>query len=438
MHAKTATSSRHAHLPAPAAGPAITPGAGTMRRVLVVDDSRVQRKILASLLGQWGYEVTEAASAEAALDLCRSKLPDLILSDWMMPGKSGLDLCEAIRALAGDSYPYFILLTSRGDKADIAHGLGRGADDFLTKPVNAAELRARLTAGERILAMHGVVTERNRQLNATLGQLETIQRDLDRDLQEARRLQQSLVPRRFHEFDGATVSLLLRPAGHIGGDLVGVFPAGTGRIGFFGIDVAGHGIASALMTARLAGYFSGESPDRNLALARDPGGAPAMRPPDQLCEMLNRMLVDDVETGQYFTLLVGELDLASGRVRMVQAGHPPPLVQRRTGATEFVGNGGLPIGLVEGARYRSIELVLGVGDRLLVHSDGITECPGLAGATLDDDGLAVIAARNAMLRGPAFLEAMVWDLTDHAGGPDFADDVSAVLIERSNPAPGKV
>jgi sigma-B regulation protein RsbU (phosphoserine phosphatase) len=409
-----------------------------LRRVLVVDDSGVQRKILASLLGRWGYEVTEAASAEAALEACRAAPPDLILSDWMMPGKSGLDLCEAIRALGGDSYPYFILLTSRGDKADIAHGLGRGADDFLTKPVNAAELRARLAAGERILAMHGVVTERNRQLNATLGQLESIQRDLDRDLQEARRLQQSLVPQRFHDFGGTSVSLLLRPSGHIGGDLVGVFPAGRGRVGFFGIDVAGHGIASALMTARLAGYFSGDSPDRNLALAKGPGGVPVMRPPHQLCEMLNQMLVDDVETGQYFTLLVGELDLVTGALCMTQAGHPPPLVQRRGGATEFVGEGGLPIGLVDGAQYRSIELALGAGDRHLVHSDGITECPGLAGGTLDDAGLAAIAERNTALRGPEFLEAMVWDLSDHAGGPDFADDISAVLIERSDHAPDEV
>jgi sigma-B regulation protein RsbU (phosphoserine phosphatase) len=417
-----------------AANPIASP-ATPFRRVLVVDDSRVQRKILSSLLGRWGYAVAEAPSAEVALDRCRADLPDLILSDWMMPGMSGLDLCGAVRALAGDRYPYIILLTSRAEKADIAQGLGRGADDFLTKPVDAGELRARMIAGERILAMHGVVTERNRTLHAALSQLEAIQRALDRDLEEARRLQQSLVPRRFHDHGTTTVSLLLEPSGHIGGDLVGVFPAGPDRIGFYGIDVAGHGIASALMTARLAGHFAGDTPDRNLALTTASDGAIVMRPPDEVCAILNRMAVAGFETGQYFTLLVGAHDLRSGHVRFAQAGHPPPLLQRADGGIDFLGDGGLPVGLVADASYTTLDLTLRPGDRLLVHSDGITECPGRDGAALDDQGLAAIAARNRTLRGPAFLDAVVRDLSGHAGGPDFADDVSAVLIERSaNPS----
>lgn len=417
------------------AADSIAPTPTAFRRVLVVDDSRVQRKILSALLGRWGYAVAEAPSADVALDLCRADLPDLILSDWMMPGMSGLDLCGAVRALAGERYPYIILLTSRAEKADIAQGLGRGADDFLTKPVDAGELRARMVAGERILEMHGVVTERNRTLHAALSQLEAIQRALDRDLEEARRLQQSLVPRRVHDYGRTTVSMLLEPSGLIGGDLVGVFNAGPDRIGFYGIDVAGHGIASALMTARLAGHFAGDTPDRNIALTSAPDGAITMRPPDEVCTILNRMAIAGFETGQYFTLLIGEHDLATGHVRFAQAGHPRPLLQRADGSITFLGEGGLPIGLVAEATYATIESSLGAGDRLLVHSDGITECPGGHGPFLDDSGLAAIAARNHALRGPAFLDALVKDLADHAGGRGFVDDVSAVLIDRSAKVP---
>jgi sigma-B regulation protein RsbU (phosphoserine phosphatase) len=417
------------------------PGMGVpdpVHRVLVVDDSRAQRRMLAALLGRWGYDVVEAASGHDALAVCQAAMPDLILSDWVMPGMSGPDLCEAVRALKGDRYPYFILLTSRSDKAAVAQGLDRGADDFLTKPVDAVELRARLRAGRRLLSMHAVVTERNRMLANTLSRLETVQSAIDRDLREARRLQQSLVPDRFRAFPGAEVSLLLRPAGHIGGDLVGVFPVGSDRLCLYGIDVAGHGIASALMTARIAAHFSGDTPERNVALRAVPDGTVTLRPPHEVCATLNRMTLGEMGGNQYFTLLLADVHLPSGHVRIAQAGHPPPLILRASGRMQFLGDGGLPIGLIPGASYPSIEVTLDPGDRLLVHSDGITECADESGTMLDDHGLAALLGANAHRRGPALLDLLVEDLAAHAGTDDFTDDISAVLLERSDPSPGEV
>ena len=87
-----------------------------IKRVLIVDDSRVQRRILSSYFKQWGYEVLEADSGHTALEICQSEPIDLILSDWMMPGMNGLEFCKAFRNLKRDSYGYFILLTSKPRK----------------------------------------------------------------------------------------------------------------------------------------------------------------------------------------------------------------------------------------------------------------------------------------------------------------------------------
>jgi sigma-B regulation protein RsbU (phosphoserine phosphatase) len=404
------------------------PKAGAVCRVLVVDDSRMQRRILSAMLVRAGYEVVEAASGAEALEIAGRLVPDLILSDWMMPGMDGLAFCRAFRAQMHGRYVYFILLTSKTETNDVAQGLQSGADDFLTKPVNGQELRARIAAGERILRMERELKEKNRLVSTTLGALQSLYDSLDRDLIEARKLQQSLVRERHRSFGNAEVSLLLRPSGHVGGDLVGFFPISSRRVGLFSIDVSGHGVTSALMTARLAGLLSGTSPEQNIALELTDFGIYDARPPSEVAAHLNRLLLEEMDTESYFTLLYADVDLISGRVVMVQAGHPHPAVQRRDGRIEYPGAGGLPVGLIAEAEYQDFTVDLCPGDRLFLTSDGITEAVDPAGVQLDEEGLSRLMARNAALGGQAFLEAIVDELVAFTGG-EFTDDVSAVFFE---------
>jgi sigma-B regulation protein RsbU (phosphoserine phosphatase) len=404
-------------------------GGGVIQRVLVVDDSRLQRRILSASLQRWGFEVQEAGSGEEALRICRDHPPDLVMSDWMMPGLSGLEFCRRFREMPRESYGYFILLTSKSDKDEVALGLDAGADDFLTKPVNAAELRARISAGARILRMQRELTEKNRLIKSTLDELQMLYDSLDSDLIEAKKLQQSLVSERYRDFGAAEVSLMLQSAGHVGGDLVGMFPIGATRIGLYGIDVSGHGISSALMTARLAGYLSASVPEQNLALRKTRDGRFVARPPAQAIAMLNRLIMSEMETEHYFTLVLADVDLETGRVILSQAGHPHPALQRADGTVEFIGAGGLPVGLIDGAEFEQFEVQMGPGDRLLIHSDGVIECARQSGALLQEEGLAAILRDLRQTRGMALLESLIWKLSEFAGDAEFTDDISGVLLE---------
>jgi len=87
------------------------------------------------------------------------------------------------------------------------------------------------------------------------------------------------------------------------------------------------------------------------------------------------------------------------------------------------------VGLIGDARFEQVEIMLAPGDRLLIHSDGVTECAAIDGTMLDDDGLAAIMRQLCQTRGPAFLESLMWKLSEHAGEARFADDISAVLLE---------
>lgn len=398
--------------------------------MLVVDDSGMQRRILSAMLARAGHEVIEAASADEALERCRRAAPDIVLSDWVMPGLSGLELCRLLRegAAGGQGYVYFILMSSRTDKPDITQGLRAGADDFLTKPVNAPELMARLAAGGRILTMQRELRQQNRLIAATLDELRGLYDTLDRDLIEARRLQQSLVRERVRSFGGADVAVLLCPAGRIGGDLAGFFPINARRVGLYSIDVSGHGVTSALITARLAGHLSASLPENNLALMLSDYGIYDGRPPAEVAQALNQHLLAEMETESYLTLLYADVDLVNGEVAMVQAGHPHPAVLRADGRVEFPGEGGLPVGLLEEARYQDFRFRLTPGERLFIMSDGLTEARGTDGTLLGETGVAALIRAHAGLGAEAFAAAMLADVQRHCGS-DLADDVSGVVLD---------
>lgn len=399
------------------------------RHVLVVDDSRAQRHMVSMQLRRWGYRVSESESGQAALDQCRAQAVDIIVSDWMMPGMTGLDFCREFRALDRESYGYFILLTSKSEKTEIADGLEAGADDFLTKPVASNELRARLRAGERMLAMQAEVLAKNKVIVATLVELQKLYDSLDRDLIEARKLQQTLVRDRVRDYGWSKVSLLLRNSGRVGGDLVGSFSVDDDRIVAYSIDVSGHGVASAMMTARLAGFLTGSSPDQNLAFDKGPDGRHHLLPPETVVERFNRLMLDEIQAEQYFTIAFAVIDRARGLLSLVQAGHPHPILLRANGTMEQIGQGGLPVGLIPGASFERHDLPIGPGDRLVLFSDGFTECPLPSGADFGEDGLAESLRKSARLCGSDLLEAMVWDLSQQAQTDSFPDDVSGVVVD---------
>lgn len=401
----------------------------TPRKVLVVDDSRAQRTAVRLQLSRWGYEVIEAASGSEALDLCRAQKFDIILSDWVMPGMDGVTFCKEFRGLRTDSYGYFVLLTSKSEKAEIASGLESGADDFLTKPVTGEELRARLRAGERILHMQDELFEKNALVSSTLAQLQKVHDSLDRDLIEARKLQLALVRERSRDYGMGRVSVILRPSGHIGGDLVGSFAIDEARIAVFAVDVSEHGAASAMMTARLAGLLSGTSPDQNIALKQNIDGVRQSWPPASVAMRLNTMMLEELQVDQYFTLVYAEINLTSGAGVLVQAGHPHPMIVRKSGEMVQLGGGGLPIGLIPSAQFAEVLFTLNVGDRFIITSDGVTECTDPDGCELGQDGFAAVLTANQALSGTDLLEAIVWELQSFHQAADLEDDVSALIFD---------
>lgn len=134
-------------------------------RALVADDDTASRLLLQRMLTKWGYDVVTASEGEEAWSvLTGDSPPDLAVLDWMMPGLDGVEVCRRVRALDLSNPPYLILLTSRGDKQDIATGLESGASDYVQKPFDHDELRARLLVGRRFAELNSKLLETQREL----------------------------------------------------------------------------------------------------------------------------------------------------------------------------------------------------------------------------------------------------------------------------------
>lgn len=392
------------------------PGRDSRRRlVLLADGDHVQRRQLSGRLKRSGYRVLEVADGAVALEICCEREPDLILADLMLERLSGLDLCRAHRALRRQGYGYFVLLGPGSNRIDVAEALQAGADEFLTRPVSDAELLARIAAAERVLDMHDDLTAANRELKSALERLSQTQEQMNADLRAARRLQQAMIREHQRRFGAFRITLLMRPAGMIGGDFVGFHQLDDNAVGIHAVDVSGHGVAAALLTARLAAQIEAMTHDLRASVSG-------------LVTTLNDMMLDGPQTDAYLTMVYARLDLARQRVRLVQAGHPHPVIQRADGSIEQIGSGGLPVGVVAGARYDELEVALAPGDRMLIVSDGITDAVGPRGEMLGSEGLRAILRLNAPLSGSALLESMSWSVSSFASG-DRADDRSAVLIE---------
>lgn len=141
-------------------------------KILIAEDSDVSRLLLQRTLERWGYEVIGTSDGEEAWERFNEEPYPFIITDWMMPHADGPELCRRIRAkLGGDGYTYIILLTAKSQKTDLVEGLNAGADDFVSKPFDSAELQVRIRAGERILELERSLKERSQEIQTINQQL---------------------------------------------------------------------------------------------------------------------------------------------------------------------------------------------------------------------------------------------------------------------------
>jgi len=135
------------------------------KRILLAEDHYISRHLLERNLSNWGFQVLTAADGAGALEILEAEnAPAMAILDWTMPKMDGLEVCRRIRAHTDRPYTYLLLLTARSHRDEIAEALAAGVDDYVIKPFDSAELRARLKVGRRVVALERTLAAREDEL----------------------------------------------------------------------------------------------------------------------------------------------------------------------------------------------------------------------------------------------------------------------------------
>jgi serine phosphatase RsbU (regulator of sigma subunit) len=265
----------------------------------------------------------------------------------------------------------------------------------------------------RVFRANGVRRQRlQKEREALHERLKEAHEQLRLDLEAASAVQVSLLPDDAR-LGGVAFSGRLRASSFISGDTYDVLRQPNGPVHFFLADVAGHGAAAALVSV------ASRSAIAQVVLRRQAG--------DSLGEAMAAVNDDWPEHLTYFTMILGELRPEDGQGTLVQAGHPPPLLLRGTGGVEFLGEGGLPVGVLRQATYEEVRFDFAPGDRLLVYSDGLTEAEDASGQPFTEERLAELVREHSGL-GTEELLARVTDAVQDWGQADTLEDDMTVLV----------
>lgn len=401
--------------------------------LLLVDDDEFNREVIRPRLERRGYLVDTANDGLSALARIKERPYDLILLDIVMPGLDGIGVLKELRQFRSRAQLPVIMVTSRDNSQDVVDALRDGANDYVTKPIDAEVLLARV-------GTHVILKRTTESLEHSNRQLAHANFQLRRDLEAAAKVQRSLLPVRTPTFDNYEFAWRYEPCEQLGGDNLNIMALSESQVGFYLLDVSGHGVQAALMSVAVNHLLEPSQDDTSVVNRPNRRRQHESEPcyfasaPHDVAERLNRHFTFDLSVAQYFTMLYAVLDREAKTCRYVSTGHPPPIHQTADGYVHVLESSGLPIGIFQPgeAGYepfsdRSIQLES--GDRLCIYSDGIVESRDRDSREFGLDGLSRVLKETRQKSLDECLAAVVAAAGDWRGGAPLADDLSILGLD---------
>jgi serine phosphatase RsbU (regulator of sigma subunit) len=395
-------------------------------KILVVDDQPANVLLLEGMLRVAGYTcVHSTTNPSEVLELYRQNRYGLILLDLQMPGLDGFQVMEGLKEIEGDGYLPVLVITAQ--PAHKLRALEAGAKDFVSKPFDMAELRARVHNILEVRLLHQEAKNYSRVLEETVRELEASREVIrmktleekkksEQELALAQETQESLLPRCLPQFENFRIHAFNKPTRYVGGDFYDFLRLSSNE--WMGVlaDVSGKGMPAALLSSMVLGALSMEFRSRN--------------DPQDVLQRVNQLLCEKSLAFQFVTLFLFLLS-PDGNGTFISAGHNAAYLFRSgTGKIEELLPDAHFLGMFDFACYESRALHLDQGDILVVYSDGLTDAENPAEEMFGEKRLLEIIRREGPLGSPAVEQRILKAIEDFTQGMPQTDDITLVVVEK--------
>jgi serine phosphatase RsbU (regulator of sigma subunit) len=395
-------------------------------KILIVDDQAANVILLDGMLRIAGYTSVESTTDPAEVcELHRKNRYALILLDLQMPLMDGFQVMEGLKEIEEDGYLPVLVITAQ--PAHKLRALEAGAKDFLGKPFDMAELRARVHNILEVRLLHLETKKYSQALEETVRQLEASrevirlknleeQKRSEQELTLAQETQESLLPRCLPQFENFSIHAFNSPTRYVGGDFYDFLPLRSGEWAGVVADVSGKGMSAALLSSMALGAL-------NMELRSNTD-------PREVLKRLNRLLCEKSLPYQFVTLFLFVLS-PHGMGQFISAGHNPAyLFRAATGKIERLISDAHFLGMFELASYEPRALRLDKGDILVVNSDGLTDAQDPREEMFGEERLLRIIRQEAPSGGHAIERKFLTAIEEFTQGTPQTDDITFVIVEK--------
>jgi phosphoserine phosphatase RsbU/P len=383
-------------------------------KILVIDDDRIIQIVLKQALQGQGYEVILASSGVQGVQQAYQHHPALIICDWQMDEMDGLEVCRNIKSEPSLSSTFFILLTARTAVEDRVEGLDNGADDFLSKPIDVSELKARVRAGLRLY-------QTNQELQRLAQDLQIQKQLLETELNEAADYVTSILPEPMSGL--VKIDYRFLPSSQLGGDCFDYYWLDEENLVIYLLDVSGHGLAAALPSIYVHNLLRSQTlPQANF------------HQPSEVLNALNEVFQMDQHNARYFTIWYGVFNRSSYQLTYATAGHPPALLLSQSIDSSIdikqLITPSMPIGAFAEAEYENAVCKIQPSSKIYVFSDGVYEVEQPDGSLWKlNDFINLLTKCNQEFMD---LEHILEAIKTATGSKGFSDDCSLLEINFSS------
>jgi serine phosphatase RsbU (regulator of sigma subunit) len=365
---------------------------------LVVDDDPGMLRVVTRILGQQ-YTVVSASGAQTALEMALADPPDVAIVDIRLPETNGFELMKRLQSAMPELDVISMTGNAEEPDANLVQAIDAGAFYFIQKPFDRRVLLALVS---RCLELRRLRHEKQQYLDR-----------VEAELEEARRFQLSLLPPLETKLSGVSLAARYVPCRELAGDFYDYTSAGDSVIALIIADVVGHGTSAAMMTSVVKSAFHGARVD-----AFDP------------LSIVERVRdgIRTFDASRFITLFCARLEVSTGRLEYVNAGHPRPILRRAMGRAEALEpTAPLISSALIGLPCQNAAIAVGHGDTMLLYTDGVTEAEGPVGWFGQSRVQAAIEATTH--KGPGLLDDILAKVTSFADGRPISDDMTLLLAE---------